>query len=205
MTTSILPINESQTQRDIEKIGSLTLAKFDVSKLTINPLECDESLLPHLAVDFDVSIAGLSVDEARTYLSNARQIKKYIGSKYAVRKAAEAIFGDEIKVEPWNEHEGVPGTYKIKVNVTPQKSVTDENLNKAQTLIKAANRKSCHLSGITINMKNSGMHKYACITQSRESISVLPKILKDIETNVRKKVLVAVHAVETLIIRPLGV
>lgn len=203
--SSILPINESPLQRDIESIGTQTLAQFDVTKLTINPLECDESLLPHLAVDFDVSISGLSVDEARIYLSNARQIKKYIGSKYAVRKAAEAIFGNEIKVEPWNEHDGDPGTYKIKVNVTPQKSVTDENLNKVQNLIKEANRKSCHLSGITISMKNSGMYRFGCITRSRENIVVMPKILKDIEIGVGKKILVGTHAIETMIIRPLGV
>ncbi|WP_419768586.1 phage tail protein I [Arcobacter sp.] len=202
---SILPPNEDAVQRTIEKLGAETFDFQELEKVTINPLDCDASLLPHLALDLDVSILGLDEMEARKYLQNAREIIRLHGTVWAVNSAASSVFGDEIEVEPWNKHDGVAGTYKIKVNVTPEKSVTDENLNKTIRLIDDAKPESRHLSGITINMKNSGMHKYAAIIKSRESITVKPKILKDIEMNVTKKVLIAVHAIETLIIRPRGV
>ena len=202
---SILPPNEDAIERTLEELGAKVFDFEELEKITLDPMSCDASLLPHLALDLDVSIVGLDEDEARTYLSNAREIKRLTGSVWAVNKAASSVFGKNIKVQPWNKVGTVPGTFKIEVDVTEQKSVTDENLNKTIRLIDAAKPESRHLAGITIKMKNSGMHKYAAITQSRESVTVMPKILEDINQSVTKKVLIATHAIETLTIRPLGV
>lgn len=202
---SILPPNEDAIQRTIEELGASVFDFEELEKVTINPLVCDESLLPHLALDLDVSILGLEEDEARIYLANAREIKRLTGTVWAVNTAAASVFGNNIKVKPWNELGIDPGTFKIQVDVTPNKSVTDENLNKVIRLVADSKPESRHLAGITINMKTSGMHNYACITRSSENIVVMPKILKDIEVGVTKKILVGTHAIETMIIRPLGV
>ncbi len=199
---SILPINESELQRAVEKVGTLTLEKFDLTKITLNPLECDVSLLPHLALDFDVSIAGLDESEARAYLQHAREIKYYIGSPWAVKKAAASIFGENIQVQTWDKHDGVPGTYKFLIDVTPDKSVNDENINKTIKLVDEAKRESTHLSGITINMKNSGLYKNSMSTLSSEVVSVIPKQLEDILSGFVQHIGATFYMIETVVIQP---
>ncbi len=201
---NLIPINEDDTQRVIEDIGTNTLEKIDLSKLTVSPLTCDASLLPHLAVAFDVSITGLQETEARTYLQNAREIKKYIGSTYAVRIAASSIFGDDIEVLPWNKFGGEPCTYKFWINVN-EKPVNDENINKTIMLVDIAKRKAAHLSGITINMKNNGAYKTNAVTTSSEVGFVYPKPLEDINSSLKHNVATTVYMIEKIVIKPLGV
>lgn len=202
--SSILPINEDDLQRAVEKVGTLTLEKLDLNKITINPLECDVSMLPHLALDFDVSIVGLEESEARTYLQHAREIKYYIGSPWAVKKAAASIFGENIQVQTWDKHEGVPGTYKFLIDVTPSKSVNDENINKTINLVDEAKRESMHLSGITMNMKNSGLYKKSLTTLSSEVGMVMPKVLDDIYSGFIQNIGTTFYMIETVVIQPQG-
>lgn len=201
---NLIPLNESNTQRVVEDIGSRTLERIDVLKLTVSPLDCDVSVLPHLAVAFDVSIEGLEEQEARDYLQNAREIKKYIGSTYAVKKAASSIFGDDIEVLPWNKFGGEPCTYKFWINVN-EKPVNDENIEKTIKLVDIAKRTAAHLSGITVNMKNNGAYKTSCFTTSSEVGFVYPKALEDINSSLKHNVATTVYMIEKTVIKPLGV
>ena len=202
--SSLLPLNEDQVQRDIEAVGTNTLNKFDTSKLTVNPLFCDVSILAHLAFALDVSIEGLDESEARAYLQNAREIKKYIGSPYAVNKAASSIFGNDVKVQTWDKHNGVPGTYKILLDAK-EKPLTQSNIKKTVKLIDQAKRKSAHLSAITINMKNSGMYKQSITSISSEVVSIVPRKIEDMNLTLKQKRAVTVYMIETASIKPQGV
>lgn len=204
MNTSLLPINENQEQRDIESIGAAVLEGFDTTKLSINPLDCDLSVLPHLALALDVNIEGLNESESRVYLQNAREIKKYIGSVYAVNIAAASIFDEAIKVEPWNLHNGVPGTYKILLDAK-EKPLTSKNIKKVIKLIDTAKRKSAHLSGITFNMKNKGLYKQAITTLSSEVMGVYPKALEDLNLSFKQIKAVTIYMIETVVLKPVGV
>ncbi len=201
---NLIPLNESDTQRVVENVGTNTLSNIDVSKLTVSPLDCDVSVLPHLALAFDVSIEGLEEQEARDYLQNAREIKKYIGSTYAVKKAAASIFGDDIEVLPWNKFGGEPCTYKFWINVN-EKPVNDENIEKTIKLVDIAKRTAAHLSGITVNMKNNGAYKTNAVTTSSEVGFVYPKPLEDINTSLKHNVATTVYMIEKIVIKPLGV
>lgn len=201
---NLIPLNESNTQRVVEDIGTRTLERIDVSKLTVSPLDCDVSVLPHLAIAFDVSIEGLEEQEARDYLQNAREIKKYIGSTYAVKKAAASIFGDDIEVLPWNKFGGEPCTYKFWINVN-EKPVNDENINKTIKLVDIAKRTAAHLSGITVNMKNNGAYKTNAVTTSSEVGFIYPKPLEDINTSLKHNVANTVYMIEKTVIKPQGV
>ena len=152
MSKSLLPVNESQEQRDLENITLNTLSKFDTSKLTINPLKCDVSLLPHLALALDVNIDGLDEDEQRAYLQNAREIKKYAGSVYAVKTAASSIFKD-VKLLQWFDYGGVPNRFKLDISAF-QKEVSLENIQKVRRLVEDAKRKSSHLESIDLSYVN---------------------------------------------------
>lgn len=199
---SILPPNEDLYERTIEELGASIFNFEELEKVTLDPMKCDASLLPHLALDLDVSILGLDEDEARAYLVNAREIKRLTGSVWAVNKAASSVFGENIKVKPWNKIGTVPGTFKIEVDVTEQKSVTEENLNKTIRLIDAAKPESRHLAGITVNMKNSGMYNTRAVTQTSEVGSVFPKALEDIETSINHKSAISVYMIEKTVIKP---
>ncbi|WP_419782340.1 phage tail protein I [Malaciobacter marinus] len=201
---NLIPLNESNTQRVVEDIGTRTLERIDVSKLTVSPLTCDVSVLPHLALAFDVSIEGLQEQEARDYLQNAREIKKYIGSTYAVKKAAASIFGDDIEVLPWNKFGGEPCTYKFEIDVN-EKPVNDENIEKTIKLVDIAKRTAAHLSGITVNMKNNGVYKTSCFTTSSEVGFVYPKPLEDINSSLKYNVATTVYMIEKTVIKPQGV
>lgn len=201
---NLIPLNESDTQRVVEDVGTNTLSNIDISKLTVSPLDCDVSVLPHLALAFDVSIEGLQEQEARDCLQNAREIKKYIGSTYAVKKAASSIFGDDIEVLPWNKFGGEPCTYKFWINVN-EKPVNDENIEKTIKLVDIAKRTAAHLSGITVNMKNNGAYKTSCFTTSSEVGFVYPKPLEDINTSLKHNVATTVYMIEKIVIKPLGV
>lgn len=152
MNKSIIPINEDQIQRDIESIGIKTIELFDTSKLTINPLDCEKSLLPHLALALDVNIDGLDEDEQRAYLQNAREIKKYAGSVYAVRTAASSIFKD-VKLLQWFDYGGVPNRFKLDISAY-KKEVSLDNIQKVRRLVEDAKRKSSHLDSIELSYVN---------------------------------------------------
>jgi len=205
MKQSILPPNENLDERTIEALGSQILEKFDTSKLNINPMSCDKSLLPHLAIDFDTNIVGLDEDESRRLLQNSRAIKRYIGSKYAVRKAAESIYGKFARAIPFYEYDGDPGKYKIEVEVTEEKAVNQVNLLKTKRVVEDANRESCTFEGFVISMKVENTAKYKIGSISSEITVVLPKRIENIILNVDKKTLVASHSIETAYIKPLGV
>lgn len=202
---SILPPNENLYERTIEELGASIFNFEELEKVTLDPMKCDPSLLPHLALDLDVSILGLDEDEARAYLVNAREIKRLTGSVWAVNKAASSVFGENIKVQPWNQVGTVPGTFKIEVDVTEQKSVTEENLNKTIRLIDAAKPESRHLAGITVNMKNNGAYKTNAVTTSSEVGFVYPKPLEDINSSLKNNVATTVYMIEKIVIKPLGV
>ena len=202
---SILPPNEDDTQRTVEHLGSKILEKFDTTKLNINPMTCDTSLLPHLAVDFDTDIVGLDEDEIRNLLQNSRAIKRYIGSKYAVRKAAESIFGKSAKAIPFYEYDGEPGRYKIEVDVTEEKTVTQDNLLKTKKVVEDANRESCMFEGFVITMKIQNKANYKIASMLSESTSILPRRIENIVLDVQQKTLVASHNIEIAYIKPLGV
>lgn len=199
---SILPVNEEAVERTIEELGSDIFNFDDLEKVTIDAMKCDAAVLPHLALDLDVSIVGLEIDEARVYLSNAREIKRLTGSVWAVNSAASSVFGKNIKVKPWNEIQTVPGTYKIEVDVTPSKSVNDENLNKVIKLIDEAKPESRHLAGITINMKSSGLFNHTLVSLSSENILVGPKIIEDINSSINYKVVATCMMIETATLKP---
>lgn len=201
---NLIPLNESDTQRVVEDVGTNTLSNIDISQLTVSPLDCDVSVLPHLALAFDVSIEGLEEQEARDYLQNAREIKKYIGSTYAVKKAAASIFGDDIEVLPWNKFGGEPCTYKFWINVN-EKPVNDENIEKTIKLVDIAKRTAAHLSGITVNMKNNGAYKTNAVTTSSEVGFVYPKPLENINSSLKHNVATTVYMIEKIVIKPLGV
>lgn len=200
---NLIPANEDVVEKSIEDIGTNTLAKFDTSKLTVNPLFCDVSLLPHLALSLDVSIVGLDETEARTYLQNAREIKKYIGSKYAVNKAASSIFGDKVKVEPWDAFKGVRGTYRVVVDVGSEK-LNDENIAKCLKLVTDVKRKSTHFTNVVLQNKAEVITSTAFVLLEKESIEVRPKILNDIEQTLAASFKTRVQLIEQIQIQPMG-
>jgi phage tail P2-like protein len=199
---SILPVNENAIARTLERLDAKHVNHEDITHVSLNPLTCDAVLLEHLALDLDVSIEGLDEDEARSYLYNAREIKRLKGSVWAVNKAAHSIFGNHIKIKTWKEANTQAGTFKLEIDVTPQKAVTDENINKTVRLIDEAKPVSRHLSGITLNMKSNGMYNYKALTRSDENLTVLPKVLKEVNIHVNEKVLVGIQSYERLRVAP---
>lgn len=79
----------------------------------LSEAECDD-LAWELDVDWYDS-AGMSLEEKRTTLKVAQQIKRKRGTKWAVEELVISIFG-EGEVHEWFEYGGVPYTFRIITN-----------------------------------------------------------------------------------------
>lgn len=188
MKPSLLPPNESKFQRQMEQVGQKVLDGLDVSKITLNPLTCESFMLPHLAVTLDVSIEGLEEDEARIYLQNAREIKKYGGSVFAVKKAIDSIF-DEGKLIQWHEGGLKPHLFDVdvKLKAKPSKVYDSAKFEKAKELILEAKNVRSHLNAFRIGFPFGQMNvnKQEGAVFSYEMESTLS--FKDMNTKVSKQ------------------
>lgn len=88
---TLLPSTSLPIERALDAIAarqfSLSLAAVDR-----NPLTCDAALLPYLAYQWRVEIDGLKEEEQRRLIFNAKWIRKYEGTPYAVKKALGSVF-----------------------------------------------------------------------------------------------------------------
>lgn len=199
---TILPINEKAISQTLEELDADILRFEDLNKVTLNPLTCEAKLLEHLAFSLDVSIEGLDEDESRAYLHNAREIKRFIGSTWAVTKAAKSVFGEAIEIQSWEKYEGEPGTFKVDIEAKPNKSVDEHNLSKVMRLINEVKRESAHLSDITVHMNTQGKAHIGVGTLSSLRTQLYPKIEDEIPLMSHNKVAFAVQMYETALLKP---
>ncbi len=90
---SLLPVASSREEHATDLVAKKKL-DFDFSNVDTNPKTCDAKLLPWLAYQWRVSLAGLTEKEQRSLISNAREIHQYKGTVYAVKVALSSVFDD---------------------------------------------------------------------------------------------------------------
>lgn len=104
-----------------------------------------ESILDALAVYLKVEWYDVtaSIEKKREYIKTALTIQKYAGTAYAVRMQASLIYPSS-EVEEWFDYGGIPGRYRVVVNVTdtPAEIYTNEEMEK---LLGYTKRLSAHL------------------------------------------------------------
>jgi phage tail P2-like protein len=151
----LLPPNASfDDQQNARCMVEILERKVNLSTL---PLEANVSLLPHLAVSYDVDITGLTEDEARKYLHSAFEIHRYKGTVYAVKKAIEVMFDSGELVESFDDDALSGGDFDVKVtlDVDFSKVYHLERFKKARELIYSAKNVRSHLNRFAIALPQS--------------------------------------------------
>ena len=133
----------------------------------LNEAECDE-LAWELDIDWYDS-TGMSLEEKRTTIKLAQQIKRKRGTKWAVERLISAYFGEGYVLE-WHEMDGaVPYTFVV---LTTSTHITAENYGKFVEAVKAAKNERSHIAGVFYFWQQgpdpgveyalgSSLHKYA--------------------------------------------
>ncbi|MBL0703218.1 MAG: hypothetical protein JJV95_04475 [Sulfurospirillum sp.] len=152
---SLLPNNSSLADQEFASLVEKIVTE-DYQALKINPLSCDIRLLPHLAICKDVNIAGLTESEARTYINNSQDIKKYTGTVYAVEQSINVCFEDG-KLKEWFDTDLEEGYFDIDVTLRadPTKLYDAKKFKKAKELINKAKNVRSHLGIFSLKVPNS--------------------------------------------------
>lgn len=148
---SLLPNNSFLKDQEFASLVE-RLVTEDYTALKIDPLTCDVRLLPHLAVASDVDISGLSEKEARLYIHNAKEIKKYAGTVYAVEQSINVCF-EEGKLKEWFEADLEAGYFDVEVTLKADPSVVylPKKFDKAKSMIQASKNVRSHLNSFVID------------------------------------------------------
>lgn len=115
--SQLLPSNNSLlNQKFSDFVDRKT--KEDYSSLSVDPLLCHLSVLPHLALDLGITIKGMPEDEARKYLDLIQKTLSIAGTVGAVDRAITFFLKDGRLVE-WFEDENLKrGFFRIQVYVS---------------------------------------------------------------------------------------
>ncbi len=148
----LLPTNQPKLDQDFTNLAVDILAT-DYSMLEILPMSAKKSVLPHLALMFDVDITGLSEKSARIYIQNALEIHRYKGTVYAVKKAIDAMF-DDAELYEWFDCDLAAGLFDIKVKVKADFEMiyTPAKFRKAKEIINNAKNVRSHLNSFDITL-----------------------------------------------------
>ena len=124
--------------------------------LTTLPDEANKEVLEHLAVIFDVDIAGLNEDEAREYIKSAIDIHKHKGTVYAVKKAINVVF-EKAELKEWFDKGLTAGLFDVEVTLKadPTAIYTTKKFQTAKTLINDAKNVRSHLNHFEIKFPQS--------------------------------------------------
>jgi len=151
---SLLPLNSSlKNQKFAELIDVVSME--DYSALNIDSMTCDERLLENLAVGAGVDISGLSVNEARIYIHNAKEIKRYAGTVYAVEQSINVCFEDG-QLKEWFEAGLDKGLFDVEVKLKADSSLVylPSKFDKAKQMIRKSKNVRSKLNAFKISFPN---------------------------------------------------
>lgn len=175
--SSLLPINSTQLEKDIEAVIA---ARFNALLLQIknlwNPDTCPVSLLPWLAW-------ALSVEEwdpdwpeftKREVVKNAVKLHFHKGTPWAVEQAIIAAGSPNARVVEWWEYSGLPYHFKIEVDALGD-SVPNETVTRMQRAIDQYKNVRSVQDALDFNLSVQSSVYFAAGYQSSETITVYPQ------------------------------
>ena len=148
---SLLP-NNSTLQA--QKFASLLddKSRVDYTDLTNDPLLCDASLLPHIALIKGANIDNMLEHEARAYLKTFR--RKSLGTIGAVEDAVNAVWDDARVIEWMDDNTLDKGMFRIDVNLKADTSIiyNDRLFSLSNRLIKKSKNVRSKLNSFNIHL-----------------------------------------------------
>ena len=148
---SLLPKNSSLQE---QKFASLldTQSRVSYEDITNDPMLCDESLLPHIALIKGANIDNMLVHEARAYLKTFR--RKLLGTIGSVEDAVNAVWADAKVIEWMNEDSLEVGMFRVDVTLKADTSLVydDRLFSLSKRLIKKSKNIRSQLESFDIHL-----------------------------------------------------
>lgn len=134
-----------------------------------------ETVLDALAVNLKIDWyrTEYSIEEKRSIVKTAVDVRRRMGTAYAVRMQADAIYKGT-KVEEWFQYNGMPGCFRVSVN-TGKKGLTLEDLDQIARGIENCKNVRSHLDSIAITCETKGAAACAAFTIANEVIEIWPE------------------------------
>jgi len=151
---SLLSTNETKMNQNFADLIDRK-SIVDYTDLEINPLTCNISILPHIALIKNANINGMLENEARQYLKTFST--KKTGTIGAVEDAVNVCFEDAKVTEWYQDKENLAkGMFRIDVNIKADKNVIyDERLFSLSTrLIENSKNVRSKLKKISLKLPN---------------------------------------------------
>lgn len=148
---SLLPSNSSyKDQLFAELLDKRSACNY--SDVTTDPLKCDSSILPHIAVSKGANIEGMLEHEVRSYLSTFT--KKALGTVGAVEDAVNVCFQDAKITEWFNDENLTPGYFSVDMTIKADPSIvySDRLFSISNRLIKKAKNVRSHFKDFRIHL-----------------------------------------------------
>jgi len=148
---SLLPNNSTlQAQRFASLLDDKS--RVDYTDLTNDPLLCDVSLLPHIALIKGANIDNMLEHEARAYLKTFR--RKSLGTIGAVEDAVNAVWADARVIEWMDDSTLDKGMFRVDVNIKADTSLVydDRLFSLSKRLIKKSKNIRSQLESFDIHL-----------------------------------------------------
>ena len=160
---NLLPNNAKLTDQSFALLID-TKSTIGFTDLDINPLDCEASLLEHIALIKGANIDNMLEHEARLYLSTFT--KKTVGTVGAVEDVVNVCFDDAKLVEWFEDKENLKrGMFNIDVNLKDDTSlVYDDRLFALSTrLINNAKNVRSKLDSFNLKIQSAGHVGYTSV------------------------------------------
>lgn len=109
-----------------------------------------ENILDVLAVELRTPyyVDSLSIEAKREIIKKSFLWAARAGTVSAVEELVQTVFGESGEVVEWFKYDGVPGKWKLKVDISQYPDLLDRSLDKIKQLLKLVGRCSAHLETI---------------------------------------------------------
>jgi phage tail P2-like protein len=179
--SSLLPPNATAFERALEDVIALRLEALapaiDTLRTLWTPADCPVNILPWLAWSVSVDEWESDWPEAtkRSVVDGAIAIHRHKGTPWAVEQALILSGQPFARVEEWFEYGGLPGYFKVVVDIEGE-AVTAEEEARLLKYVASAKRKSAWLETIEYNLATIGAVPVPALSlQSGESVTVYPQ------------------------------
>ncbi len=140
------------------RLHEKTLTFADESQIYTALDTVSEEILDVLAVNWKIEWydTAYSLEQKRRIVKSSLTVRRFMGTVYAVRLQADAIFPGT-QLEEWFDYGGEPGTFRLFVDITTssgQAPAHDYDTSEMERRLVAAKRWSAHLESFSHMVKN---------------------------------------------------
>ena len=172
-TTTLLPPNETEFMKEKE-LAYRSVINSNADLLNLNPLTCDKKVLPHLAEVVQVLFWSetLSLEEKRKLIFESKELHKYLGTPFAIKKVFEILELDANLIE-WFEGQLEPYHFNVTVDVYTR-GISAELMTLLEQMIESYKNVRSELDTIEVRLNSKAKTKVAIVALGGEIVTLQP-------------------------------